>query len=570
MKSKALRFAILAGLVVLLCATCALGAVVYVKPTGKDTNNGSSWAYAKLTVQAGISAAASGGEVWVAAGTYPQAITLKSGVGLYGGFAGTEALRTQRRPATYATYLDGGGADTVVTAPAGATAATVIDGFTIRNGRGASGGGIYAADSAITISNNTISDNKAFYYGGGIYGEASTLTIIGNTLTRNRAAFGGGIACYDSDAPTITCNRIYSNTSDYDGSGIYCYSNSTPVIASNLIYANTAASEGAGVYCDDAAPVIVNNTISDNNATTHGGGLACLDSSPTIANNIIAFGSSGIRSVGIGSPTVRNNIVTGNAAYGYSGLSAGTDDLSTDPAFVNRTARDYHLGLNSLAINAGWNEAPGVGSTDADGSLRIQGGAIDIGAHEFANLPPALASLTGAKSAPVNSWVRLGATAVSAAFPGVFYIQTDDRVAGIRVEKAGHSVAQGQRAIVEGVVRTNSDGERYLYAVAVSADGVADVRPMFMTNRSVGGGAPGLGNIGLLVRTSGVCHYIAPDTFTVDDGSGVTVKCVTTAGVTVQPSWGFASVTGVSSCERVGGEIKRLLRVRSQNDIQAF
>ncbi len=35
-------------------------------------------------------------EIWVAAATYVQPITLKSGVALYGGFAGTETAREQR------------------------------------------------------------------------------------------------------------------------------------------------------------------------------------------------------------------------------------------------------------------------------------------------------------------------------------------------------------------------------------------------------------------------------------------------------------------------------------------
>ena len=59
----------------------AEGKIVYVKPTGNDNNTGKSWALAKQTVQAGLNAAASGDQVWVAAGTYNERITLKSGRG---------------------------------------------------------------------------------------------------------------------------------------------------------------------------------------------------------------------------------------------------------------------------------------------------------------------------------------------------------------------------------------------------------------------------------------------------------------------------------------------------------
>ena len=51
--------------------------VVRVRPGGNDAQNGSSWALAKRTVQAGINAASLlGGEVWVQAGTYGERITL--------------------------------------------------------------------------------------------------------------------------------------------------------------------------------------------------------------------------------------------------------------------------------------------------------------------------------------------------------------------------------------------------------------------------------------------------------------------------------------------------------------
>ena len=70
--------------------------VVFVAKTGSDANNGLSWATAKATVQAGLSAAVAGDEVWVAAGTYVERITLTAEAALYGGFTGGEADRVQR------------------------------------------------------------------------------------------------------------------------------------------------------------------------------------------------------------------------------------------------------------------------------------------------------------------------------------------------------------------------------------------------------------------------------------------------------------------------------------------
>lgn len=102
--------------------------------------------------------------------------------------------------------------------------------------------------------------------------------------------------------------------------------------------------------------------------------------------------------------------------------------------------------------------------------------------------------------------------------------------------------------------------------------------PIGMPLRALGGsdfgiqswitGGVGLNNIGLLVRTWGRFGYVDRSTFTIDDGSGP-VKCVVSAGVMISPNWQFVVVTGISSCERVGDEIQRLLRVRGQDDIVA-
>ena len=88
-------------------------ATVRVTTTGNDTNNGSAWdnAHAKRTIQAAVSAAAAtGGEVWVKAGTYTGPVYLTDRVYIYGGFAGTESSKSQRNWTTNVTIIDGGSA----------------------------------------------------------------------------------------------------------------------------------------------------------------------------------------------------------------------------------------------------------------------------------------------------------------------------------------------------------------------------------------------------------------------------------------------------------------------------
>src|SRR6185369_1215238 len=54
----------------------AQAAVVYVAPTGSDGNDGLTLGTPKLTIGAGLTAVDPGGTVMVAAGTYPEAVSI--------------------------------------------------------------------------------------------------------------------------------------------------------------------------------------------------------------------------------------------------------------------------------------------------------------------------------------------------------------------------------------------------------------------------------------------------------------------------------------------------------------
>ena len=164
----------------------------YVKQGG--TGDCSSWANA-CDLQTALTGAASGDQIWVAAGVYKpgaartDTFQLKTGVAVYGGFAGTETLLSERNPAANVTILSGDidsndtntdgnniaetaadiqgdNAYHVVTG-SGTDATAVLDGFTITAGQanGAAphntGGGMYSSSSSPTLTNVTFSGNSA-------------------------------------------------------------------------------------------------------------------------------------------------------------------------------------------------------------------------------------------------------------------------------------------------------------------------------------------------------------------------------------------------------------------------
>lgn len=165
-----------------------------------------------------------------------------------------------------------------------------------------------------------------------------------------------------------------------------------------------------------------------------------------------------------------------------------------------------------------------------------------------------------------------------------FYAESEDRSAGIRVDKDMHNLSIGTRADVTGSVKVNPQGECYIDAASAVANGTGTVAPLGIGNRALGGGSDGiqeevkdgvgLNNIGLLVRAWG--RIVDRDTsvpltwFTIDDGSGVNVKCLVPSGVTVSPGWEYVGVTAISSCEKVGYDLLRLLKIRDSNDLVGY
>ena len=339
----AMEFVVIVGL---MGAASAQGATIYVSTAGNDAGDGLTWATAKLTVQAGLDTAAAGDQVWVAAGAYVEAITLKAEVALYGGFAGGETDLSQRNWTSNITILDGNRAYCVVRASPHSTRATRIDGFTVSNcyWNGSSGAILCTSiDCSMTITNCTVKGNE-----------------------------GTGIYCAYNASPAILNNTISGNTS----LGVYC-EDSQALIANNLISGN-----GGGIGChNSSANVIINNTIIGNvGADSYG--IIC-SGSETIANTIVAFHTIGIAaSTGT---SVRNCCVYGNTTTNYGGVpdQTGTNgNISADPKLSWPFYSNAHIQPGSSCIDAGDDGVVQGDWLDIDGQPRILGTHVDIGADE--------------------------------------------------------------------------------------------------------------------------------------------------------------------------------------------
>jgi hypothetical protein len=59
-----------------------------------------------------------------------------------------------------------------------------------------------------------------------------------------------------------------------------------------------------------------------------------------------------------------------------------TNNISSDPLFINAAGENFRLNVGSPCIDKGNNAAPCILSTDILGNNRIIGGTVDMGAYE--------------------------------------------------------------------------------------------------------------------------------------------------------------------------------------------
>jgi hypothetical protein len=269
-----------------------------VDPTITSGGDGSTWAKAMSSLQAAVTQqqTASGGEVWtkqatIAAVTNAPLLTLGSSVEIYGGFEGTEVLRSQRPTPTESTVtvLDAAGlAYPAVKGAGGATldgfiiknasgnggsafSATSVTGLVLRNvwfkdnvskGGGNCGGALVLNGGGARLENCRFEGNKSDGVGGAICLESSVavLTIVGTSFVNNEAVGNGGavhaMGSYSpSRIPTVHVQGatfIGNKTTAMQtyGGALYVSNANLDVSDSDFMSNQAALGEGAALYCD--------------------------------------------------------------------------------------------------------------------------------------------------------------------------------------------------------------------------------------------------------------------------------------------------------------------------------
>ena len=413
MRLQAVALTILAAAATILAPCRAPCAHVVV-----DVGGGGDY----VNIQEGLNAVEEGDSVVVAPGVYSGLLNRDLN------FHGKDITLISREGAEE-TVIECSRQGRGLTFESGETLAALVQGFTIRNGKAAAGGGIscsggssprivgcvvlgceadngggmnWEGTSSGSIEDCVFDSNVTDGGGGGVRCDgASAPTITGCTFIYNQAELGGGMMARDNSSPhlnnvlfeantarygggmrceggsaTVTHATFRSNHATYSGGGMGTNLGATAQITDCLFIGNRADTRGGG-FTSASAAEMTRCTFAGNRAV-NGGGLFCgADGQAVITNTIIAMSTMGAGvycDVPAGTyPQISHSCVYGNA--GGDALCGGShDNLFSNPLFCHYATWDLQLDAESpcLPANNIWGEQIGLYGQGCGGSVAVE------------------------------------------------------------------------------------------------------------------------------------------------------------------------------------------------------
>ncbi|MDY5968601.1 MAG: thiol protease/hemagglutinin PrtT [Bacteroidales bacterium] len=347
------------------------GAVFNIHPSGFGTQNnpiyiasdgtgdGSSWNNASSNLQGAIDLSATFGPfpIWVKEGVYygdtngQNAITMRSGTELYGGFAGTETSQSEANGFEHPTVISGRGERRAFYCD-NFPAMTKVSDMTFADGVADEGAGAYVQNK-VTLFRCVVRNNVG-NHGAGLFSTGG--------------AFLNGVVAFMNKG----ADAVYINERDNLKNSLIAYNE-----GNGVVMAGTGAVLNCSVLSNSKYGIIPNSTT-------------------LIRNSIVCDNDSGAL-MGM----------CGKAAFSLFDYKAGMDaaldslllvndnvlvDDISQVLFINARPRDaltedlpdWHLTSASPCVNAGDTITSDVYRYDLDGGQRIRQGRVDMGCYESA------------------------------------------------------------------------------------------------------------------------------------------------------------------------------------------
>ncbi|HWB02225.1 MAG TPA: SUMF1/EgtB/PvdO family nonheme iron enzyme [Verrucomicrobiales bacterium] len=398
----------------LLLPLSAGAAIHRVRMGATGTNNGGSWENARTDLHAALLAAAPGDSVWVAAGTWhadwnaatgartgdrERRFTLKTGVTVLGGFAGTETGAGQRdwwkNRTILSGELGGPGRDdntrTIMATPFGVSVTgCVVDGLTFIGGR---------ADNPLE--------------GGGgdlIGGNGGALFLRGETVVQNciflgnSATYGGAIKVMSGPAHLWLRQCLFvGNTATWVGGALDFHAYRQPLEITGCTFLMNGAFRAPAVGTNSAVATWKGNVAGAGQGVEKG-----TDGTMT-EWNVWAYPDDK-------PPPGEGNIYDYNPQYLDEPFAGSDTGWGTEDDLLLLGLRALSAAVNRVPVTA---LPPDITDADGDGDItepipfdlshrqRVRDGAADSGAFEMVNEAPTKVTFVPVNTLegePVETW----------------------------------------------------------------------------------------------------------------------------------------------------------------------
>ncbi len=258
------------------------------------------------------------------------------------------------------------------------TAVVTTDGDTFQNTdrTGYNGGAIDAsAGGSVTLTNNTVTNNKADA-GAGIYAGANANTsITGGAFTSNSAVAGNGGAIYNAGALTVTDANFDTNTATGLGGAIYSTAAATiNATGANVSFTgNTAGGNANDIYMQgaDGADVTLALNAADGKSITLGSGIGGqyydINVNATTTGNVALGDVAGVDAITVGGGAVSATTVDANALTLNDGTFTTTGVSTIDT--LNTAAGKTFTANADLTVQGGTN----AGTINGTGNVTLLG-----------------------------------------------------------------------------------------------------------------------------------------------------------------------------------------------------
>ncbi|MBN2388916.1 MAG: hypothetical protein JXB85_18015 [Anaerolineales bacterium] len=354
----------------------------FVSPLGDDNNDCRTPLAPCRSVSEALGRAVDGDTIYLAEGTYNEAVYVTRSVTITGELAASPVI------------IDGSGLNqSVVNINCwGCTVDVTLAHLTIQNGSANTGGGLTIGSADVTLRGVSVRANRASQAGGGmVVQQGATLTVEDSSIEENEAlgvdAYSGGAGIYNLGTLVMTSVSVSGNQAHDRGGGLNNQGTAT-LTAVTFADNQTRGQAGGGALFNAGTLTIASCIFQGNQATQNGDGGAISNTGTAEITGLEAYANTASGDGGaianlepgqlaLSESTLSSNTATFGGGIANNGGQATLSGVTVDNNTVQYSgggvmnSNDATMNLSNVTVsgNVAGDLAGGIGNGGADATL---------------------------------------------------------------------------------------------------------------------------------------------------------------------------------------------------------